>query len=156
MVRVEVVATIACSPEEVLAFVMDIERYAEIDRHIHPVLWWHRDGDVVEFACRPKLAGLRQPKVIQQVRLTPSERIDISLSPRPANRLSHAMASFDASFACSPTDGGTRVTRTLEFRFRRSVRWLLEPLFRRRLAGEVRDEMRLAKNHLEAGHRVTT
>ena len=79
-------------------------------------------------------------------------RIDISLSPLPRNRLAHATAHFEASFECTPTAGGTHVTRTLEFRFTPALRWMLEPLFRRRLPREVRDEVQLAKQYLESAH----
>jgi len=143
------VETIACTPDEFLEFVMDIERYAQVDKKISPILWQRREGDLLEFACRPTLAGLPQPKVVQQARLTPGRRIDISLSPLPLNRLAHAIAHFEASFVCAAVNGGTQVTRTLEFRFARTVRWVLEPLLRRRLPGEVRDEVRLAKQHFE-------
>lgn len=41
------------------------------------------------------------------------------------------------------------MTRTLEFEFKPTVRWFLEPLFRRRLPREVDEELRLAREHLE-------
>jgi polyketide cyclase/dehydrase/lipid transport protein len=129
--------------------VMDIERYAELDDKIRPILWSRRDGNRVEFACRPKLVGLRQPTVVQFLELTPGRRIDIGLLPKPRNRLAHRMASFTASFECTPVDGGIQVTRTLEFRFSPAVRWLMEPLFRHRLERDVRTEIGLAKRHLE-------
>lgn len=151
MVTVQVVETIRCTPRELLEFVMDIERYAEIDRKIQPVSWAERDGDFLEFECRPKVAGVPQPKVVQQVRLTPWSRIDITLSPPPRNRMQHAFAKFNASFECVEVPEGTRVTRTLNFSFHPATRWLLEPLLRRRLPGEVRDEIALAKRHLEGG-----
>jgi len=154
MVRVQVTETIACTPDEFLEFVMDIERYAQVDKKISPILWQRREGDLLEFACRPTLAGLPQPKVVQQAALTPGRRIGISLSPLPRNRLAHAIAHFEASFVCAPVDGGTEVTRTLEFRFTPAVRWLLEPLLRRRLPAEVRDEIRLAKRYLETAKPV--
>ncbi|WP_028921207.1 SRPBCC family protein [Pseudonocardia acaciae] len=151
MIRVQVRETIGCTPDEILEFVMDIERYAaEVDDKIRPVTWARRDGNLVEFECRPKLAGVRQPKVVQQVRLIPGRRIDISMSPPPRNRLQHAIARFDASFECAEADGGaTLVTRTLTFRVTPAMRWLVEPLLRRRLPAEVREEVRLAKQHLE-------
>lgn len=150
MVAVRVVEQVACTPDEFLDFVMDIERYATVDDKISPILWARRTGDVVEFACRPKLAGIRQPKVVQQIRLTdPGRRIEIALSPRPRNRIAHAMAQFEASFECEPDQGGTTVTRELRFTFTPLVRWLLEPLFSRRLPAEVDREVRLAKAHLE-------
>lgn len=149
MVRVQVQETVRAAPDEFLGLVMDIERYAQVDKKISPVLWQRRDGDVVEFACRPKLAGLRQPKVIQCARLTPGRRIDIGLTPLPANRIAHALAQFQASFECEAVEGGTHVVRTLEFRFTPPARWLLEPLFRKRLESEVREELARARQHLE-------
>jgi hypothetical protein len=92
--------TIPCTPNEFLEFVLDIEGYAEVDDKIAPVLWSRRDGNVVQFACLPKIAGLRLPKVVQTMRLTSGERIDIGLNPPPANRLAHAVARFEASVAC--------------------------------------------------------
>lgn len=50
--------TIPCPPNEFLEFVLDIEGYAKVDDKIAPVLWSRRDGDVVQFACLPKIAGL--------------------------------------------------------------------------------------------------
>lgn len=149
MVRTQVEKTVRVTPEEFLDLVMDIDRYSLVDKKISPVLWQRRHGDVLEFACRPKLAGLRQPKVVQYARLTPGKRIDIGLAPLPRNRIAHAMAKFQASFECAPVEGGTRVVRTLEFRFTPLVRWLFEPLLRRRLEPEVREELQLAKDYLE-------
>ena len=143
--------TIPCEPAEFLEFVLDIDRYAEVDDKIVPVLWSRRDGDVVQFACRPKIAGLRLPKVEQTMRLTPGQRIDIALTPPPANRLGNAVARFEASFACRAVPGGTEVIRSLRFRFAPSFRWLLAPLFRRRLPAEVQVEMARARQHFAAG-----
>src|ERR687893_1050978 len=95
MVKVEVHERIATTPSEFLGLVMDIEHYAELDEKIRPVLWSRRDGNRVEFACRPKLVGLRQPKVVQFLELTPDRRIDIGLLPKPQNRLAHLMARFE-------------------------------------------------------------
>lgn len=149
MVRVQVVETIATTSDELLEFVMDIERYAEVDPKIKPILWSRRDGNRLEFACRPKLAGIRQPKVVQFAELTPGRRIEIGLLPEPSNRLAHKIASFHASFDCVAENGSTRVTRTLEFTFAPAIRWLMEPLFRHRLPTEVREEVQRAKNYFE-------
>ena len=141
---------IPCTPNEFLEFVLDIEGYARVDDKIAPVLWSHRDGDVVPFACLPKVAGLRLPKVVQTMRRTTGERIDIGLNPPPANRLAHAVARFEASVVCRAVPDGTEVTRSLEFWFAPGVRWLLEPLFRRRLPDEVHVELARARHHFAA------
>ena len=153
MVTVRLERTISCTPDELLEFVMDIERYAAVDKKIHPVTWSRREGNLLEFACKPTLAGIPQPKVVQQIRLTPGKRLDIWMSPPPHNRLQHAVARFEASFETEPVDGGTMVTRTLSFRFAAAVRPLAEPLFRRRLPAEVADELDRAQDYLEGTNR---
>lgn len=147
--RVQVQATIQASPDEILGLVMNIERYAEVDAKIRPVLWSRRTGNRVEFACRPKLAGLRQPKVVQFIELTPGRRADLGLLPKPHNRLAHPMARFEASFECEPLCDCTKVTRTLQFTFSPAIRWLMEPLLSRRLERDVQDEVQRAKQYLE-------
>ena len=114
MVAVRVDQLINVSSAEVLELVMDIERYAEVDSKIRPIRWARRAGNRVEFVCRPKLFGIRQPAVAQFMDLTPGRRIDIGLLPKPANRLAHAMAQFHASFACVDVDAGTMVTRGID------------------------------------------
>ena len=60
--RVDVVqrVTIACPPREFLEFVMDIERYAEVDDKIGPILWTRRQGNVVTFGVSAE-AGRTAP-----------------------------------------------------------------------------------------------
>lgn len=148
MFTVEVVTTIACSPDELLEFVMDVRRYAEVDSKIRPIRWVRRTENQTVFGCRSRVAGLPGPISVCRMRLTPASRIDIDLAPAPANRLNRLIVEFDASFVCTPADGGTRLVRTLNFRFRPWLRWV-EPLIRRRVEAEVEEEVRLAKAHLE-------
>lgn len=82
---------------------------------------------------------------MQYAQLTPGYRIEIGLAALPHNRIAHALAEFHASFECHPSEDGIRLVRTLEFRFRPAVRCLFEPLFRRRLEPEVREELHRAK-----------
>jgi hypothetical protein len=149
MLTVEVSETIACTPEELLEFVMDTERYAEVDRKIRPLRWVRREGNLTEFCCRARIAGLRTPLSVTQLRLTPGERIDIGLAPAPANRLVRLLSGFEASFVCTPEEGGTRLVRTLGFRFRPGLHLIAEPLLRKRLTAEVQEEVHLAKAYLE-------
>ena len=149
MLTVQATEVIASRPEELLGFVMDVERYAEVDRKIRPVRWVRRADGFTEFGFRPRLAGLPGAVSVAQMRLTPGERVDIRLAPAPANRLTRLASDFDASFVCVPVDGGTRLVRTLSFHFRPALRWLAEPVLRRRLTAEVEEEVRLLKAHLE-------
>lgn len=151
MVKVEKEQTIACTPEAFLDFVMDIERYVEVDDKVGPISWVRRSGNLIEFKFQPKLPGLRlpEPKAVAQMRLTPGERIDIRLAPLPLNKFNHRMAEFSARFSCVPVDGGIRATRMISFDFNPVTRWMLDPVLRRTLPGSVERELRLSKQILE-------
>ncbi|RZQ61602.1 SRPBCC family protein [Amycolatopsis suaedae] len=150
MLSVTVERTIRCTPEELLAFVLDVHRYTEVDDKIGPIDWVRQDGDVTEFRFRSRLPGLPAgPKVISRMQLTPGERIDIALAPPPRNRLNHKVSTFSASFVCEPVDDGTRLTRTISLGFHPAIRWLVEPILRRRLPPDVEREVEGAKRYLE-------
>lgn len=151
MVEVEVERTIDCAPETFLEFVMDPERYREVDDKIVRVLWQRREGNLTEFKFKPRMPGvsLPEPPAISQMRLTPGKRIDVRLAPPPRNRLNHFLATFKASWVCEPDGGGTRVRRWLSFDFNPLVRWFFEPLLRRTLRGSAERELRLAQEILE-------
>lgn len=151
MVTVEIERTIECAPETFLEFVMDVERYAEVDDKIVRIVWTRREPHLTEFKFRPRLPGmgLPEPYAVSQMRLTPGQRIDVALAPAPLNRFNRFMATFRASFACVPVEGRTRVTRMISFHFNPLVRWLFEPVLRRTLPGSVERELRLAKEILE-------
>ncbi|HZN17509.1 MAG TPA: SRPBCC family protein [Micromonosporaceae bacterium] len=140
---------IRASPDAILDFIMDIERYAEIDEKIRPVLWIRREENFTEFAFRPKLAGLVGPTLVSQERLTPGRRVDISLAPSPHNRLIRAITHYEASFECVPVPGGTEVTRSERFRLRWPLRWIVGPYLHRKMPILVRRELLLAKQKLE-------
>lgn len=128
---------------------MDVERYAAIDRELGAIRWTRRNGGMTEFGFRPRLAGLPGPTTVARMRLTPGERVDITLAPPPRNRLTRLLSDFGASFDCTPTESGTRLVRTLTFRFRPVPRRLLEPRLEPRLTADVHEEVRLAKWYLE-------
>lgn len=151
MVQAEVTETIKCTPDELLEFVMDIERYAEVDDKIRPIEWARREGDLVEFRFRPKMRGMPpSPKWVQHLTLTPGKRIDVINAPPPHNRMTHPMLTFTASWECEPVADGTRVVRTIRMDFKPLFRWLAEPMMKKRLQPAVEDEIRRAKEHLES------
>lgn len=147
MLSVQVVETIACSADDILEFVMDAEAYQLVDKKIRPVRWMRRDGNVTEFEFTSRVGGVPAP-VVSRMTLTPGHRVDIALAPPPANRVTRWASEFDASFVCTPAPEGTTVTRTLTFRFRPYLR-LMERVLRRSMTDDVREEIRLAKAHLE-------
>lgn len=141
---------IRATPEAVLDFVMDVERYQEIDDKIRPVLWVRTAENFTEFAFRPKLAGLLGPTLVSQERLVSSlRRVDISLAPLPHNLLIRIITRYEASFECTPVPGGTVVVRSERFRLNPPFRWIIGPFLHRRMPGMVADELRRAKQKLE-------
>jgi hypothetical protein len=145
--------TIRCAPDDWLDLVLDVHRYATLDDKIGRIRWVHRDGHLTEFRFTPRLPGVPGPgpAIVSQMRLVPGERIDVQLAPPPRNLISRAAVRFGACFSCTPVPCGTRVTRSISFGFSPAVRWLLEPVVRRRLAASVERELRLAKELLERG-----
>src|SRR5687767_11079834 len=107
-------ATIKCTADEYLAFVLDVERYREVDDKLGPIDWVRTDGSVTEFRFRPRMPLMPwSPKVVSRMTLTPGQRIDIEYAPPPHNRLARALSTFSAYFACEPTDRGITVTRSV-------------------------------------------
>lgn len=155
MVRVTVEQTVRCTPDDFLALVMDAERYAQVDDKLGRIDWVRREDDVTEFGFRSRLPGLPGPalKVVSRMVLTPGERVDIAYAPLPQNRLVRRVSTFAASFVCAPVNGGTRVTRTIEFGFVPVIGWLVEPILRRTLRPDVEREVRGAKELLERTRR---
>lgn len=151
MVAVTEEKMIRCSPADFLEFVMDIEKYAEADDKLGTFDWVRRDEDLVEFKFRPILPGLPKPapKMVARGRLTPGERIDVTLSPLPYNKLYNRLMDFSAGFVVESIPGGIRVKRTFGVDFHPAVRWLLDPILRRTLPRDVQSEMRAAKTLLE-------
>ncbi len=122
-----------------------------MDGKIGPIDWVWRQDDITEFKFRSKLPGIPgpTPKVISRMRLTSSERVDITYAPLPQNQLNHRISTFNASYVCQPVDGATRVTLTISIEFVPALRWLLEPILQRTLPADVQHEIRQAKEYLE-------
>ncbi len=150
MVEVTVEETVSCTPDAFLALVMDPRRYAGIDRKLGRIDWVRREGDVTEFRFRSALPGLGPgPKVVSRMTLTPGRRVEVRLPDRPENRFVRRISSFEAEFECVPVDGGIRVRRRIAFGFPAPLRWLVEPVVRRKLRADVEAEVRGAKRLLE-------
>jgi hypothetical protein len=134
-----------CTPDEYLAFVLDVERYRQVDDKLGEIDWVRTDGPVTEFRFRPKMPLMPwSPKVVSRMTLTPGRRIDIEYAPPPQNRLARRLSTFSAYFECEPTAEGTRVTRSATI----SLPILLRPVERltlgRQLQASVERELALA------------
>ena len=151
VVEVELQETINCSPQSWLEFVMDVERYAEVDDKIEQIAWVRRKDQLVEFKFRPRLPGLPLPPVrmVSQMRLTSDSRIDVRLAPLPQNLSNRLVTRFRASFSCEPHDGGILATRAISFAFTPGIRRVIEPVLSRTLPPSVRRELCLTKKILE-------
>ncbi|GAB3509023.1 SRPBCC family protein [Amycolatopsis cihanbeyliensis] len=151
MVGVTVEQTVRCAPEEFLAFVLDAERYAEVDSKLGRIDWVRRQDDVTEFKFRSHLPGIPGPgpTLVSRMSLTPGERVDIEYAPPPHNRLARRFSAFAASFVCAPTPEGTKVTRTVDITFKPPLAYLLHPILKRTLPPDVHQEMQEAKQALE-------
>ncbi|WP_169811604.1 SRPBCC family protein [Nocardia shimofusensis] len=141
-----------CSPDEYLDFVMDVERYAEVDDKITSLSWIRREGDVVRFRFRPALPGLPRPmpKMVLQLTLVAGERIDLRLAPLPMNKFGNRVMTYTGSFVCTPADGGTLVTSSTTLEVIPALRWLVEPILRRTLPANFQAEIEHAKSYIEA------
>lgn len=142
-------ATFGCTADQYLAFVLDVERYRQVDDKLGPIDWVRTEGNVTEFRFRPKMPLMPwSPKVVSRMTLTPGERIDIQYAPKPHNRLARALSSFSAFFAVEPADEGIRVTRSVTI----SLPAMLRPIERltlgRRLQTSVERELALTASVL--------
>ena len=137
-------AVFTCSAEEYLAFVLDVERYREVDDKIGPIDWVRTDGDVTEFRFRPKMPLMPwSPKVVSRMTLTPRERIDIAYAPPPANRMARALSSFSAFFAVDAINEGIRVTRSVTIALAAPLRLVERFTLARQLQSSVERELAL-------------
>lgn len=127
------------APQEVLEFVLDLERYKDADHKIVKV------GTVTgpdESGCGSiKLSGkLRYGPAapdVQNFVLEKWNRLTFTGAPNQPGRL---IFNFTGTFDCEPIDAGTKVTHAYEFRFRLPFR-LLEPLHSSWLQAELDAEM---------------
>ncbi len=143
--------TLQCTADEYFAFVLDVERYRQVDDKLGRIDWVRTEGNVTEFRFRPKMPLMPwSPKVVSLMTLTPGERIDIQYAPKPHNRLARALSSFSAYFAVEPAADGIRVTRSVTI----SLPATLGPIERltlgRRLQASVERELALTTSVLNA------
>ena len=151
MLEVVVEETMNCTADDFLEFVMDVHRYAEVDDKIGRIDWAKRDGDLVEFKFRPVLPGVPgpAPKMVMWVRKIPGKRIEMSLAPLPHNRLNHKLLSFDSVFEVEEVADGLLVRSISTFTISPAARWLMEPILRKNLLGNIEAEMERARVYLD-------
>ena len=140
-------ATIRTSPEAVIAFVTDLERYKTADWKIGRVLESRRDGDAIFMRHDGKLRGVPGPAVSLTMVVEGTSSVRYRSVPTFPSR---CVLTFDGGFELTVTPEGTHVVHTERFRFYAPWRWGAEPFLRTWIAADVRAEMARLKEILEA------
>ena len=145
MIVGEATTTVHASTDDVIEFVLDLNRYRLADHKIGRVGTIERDGDrgTVRFAGRIK--GLPGPSGVYPFQVTPTGLRFSSPIAGPAKWF----LDFEGSFECEEADGETLVRHREAFAFKRPWRWLAEPLLRRWLETDTTEEMVRFKQVLE-------
>ena len=90
---------IAATPEAVLEFVLDLDRYRKADRKVGPVWFLARRGNRVDALVSGHILGLPTAPGRVVAELTPYSRLDVkSAFPFPGG--------FRADFTCEDAPGG--------------------------------------------------
>lgn len=137
MIYGEATTTVDVGPDEVLAFVVDLDRYRQADTKIGRVRSVRRDGNDVVVRFRSRVRNLPGPVAHQRMHVVPRERVDITDMPAWSSRL----VTFRGSVTCQLTASGTKVTHREEFHFRGPLRPLLDRFLGRWLAEDVDAEV---------------
>jgi len=142
----EATVDIAVSPQDVLEFVLDLERYRQADAKIGRVRYVERTGDRGRARFGGRLRGLPTPPASFDFTLTPWTRLEFDSSP---GLIRAAGVVFHGEFVCEEGDAGTRVTHKECFSFRPPLKWAAEPFIRSWLPDDTRAEMARMKAILE-------
>lgn len=137
MIVGEATTTVDAAPSEIVAFVLDLNRYRQADHKIGKVGAINREGDhgTVEFSGR--IMGVPGPRGVWPFTITSTGLRFGSPIAGPARWF----LDFEGSFELEETDGGTVVTHREAFTFKQPWRWLAEPLLRRWLENDTAKEM---------------
>jgi hypothetical protein len=140
----------ATSSARVLEFVMDVERYREVDAKIGRIHWVQRspDGRQVTFRFTPRLGPV--PALLRSTQHV-TRHGERALVIRPTPSWTDRLARFEGTVECWPHRDGVRVRRRLEFWLAPVLRPLLGPPLRRWLATDVPAELDAARRALERG-----
>lgn len=143
----EATQVVRATPEEVMSFVLDLERYRQADHKIGRVGKVERTGNsgFVQFSGRVR--GLPGPSGTYPFTIADTRLVFGS----PVAGLARWMLEFEGSFECQRVDGGTKVTHREEFRFKHPWRLLARLLLGRWLATDTAREMVRLKGLLEVG-----
>jgi hypothetical protein len=138
---------IECPAHAVYDFVLDMDRYRHADPKIAKVFWERWDGDHGRMKFAGTLRGLPAPPLVVNVHREPFSRIEITADE---STFIGWLARFRGSFEIEErSPGSCEVSHVERFDFRRPVRWIADPLFRRWLAEDTTAEMLRLKAMIE-------
>ncbi len=139
---------IATTARHVIEFVMDVERYREVDAKVGKIHWVEHAPDhrQVTFRFTPRLGPI--PAVLRSTQHV-TRHGEQALVIRPAPSWTDRLAGFEGTVECWPHTDGVRVRRRLEFWLTPLLRPLLGPPLRRWLATDVPAELASAQRALE-------
>jgi hypothetical protein len=132
---------VAASPEEVVEFVMDLERYAQADWKIGWVYAVERHGDRAEVCFRGKMAGLPGPKTRQLLEVTSEEDGTRRVKVTNLKSWMDHLYRFSGLVEARPVPGGAAVFHVETLMFAAPWRVVLEPLLSRWLARDTEAEV---------------
>jgi hypothetical protein len=140
-------ATVAASPADVFAFVLDLERYRQADRKIGAVGPMTRAGDSGTVTFSGRIKGIPEPAGTYPFTMTESRLVIGSAIAGPARWF----LDFEGTFDCEVTAVGTLVTHREVFNFKGPWRRLVEPLLRHWLETDTVSEMVRFKRLVDSG-----
>jgi hypothetical protein len=136
---------IRCDPNQVLDFVLDVDRYRQADHKIGRLRYMRREGNIGQVRHGGRFLGIPAPAATLSFELTPSSTLvfrGVSV-PWP-------LRGFYGSFTCEPTPRGTQVTHEECFIFGPISGRVFRTLFGQWLAGDTQAEVLRMKHLLEA------
>lgn len=140
MIEASATRQVRATSREVLEFVLDLDRYRQVDPKIarvtQPVVLDNEGNGTVRYWGR--MRGTPPLPDVNVVRLTPWTELTLTSAPRQPGRL---VLDFEGRFVCVDSADGCTVTHSYEVRFRRPFRWIYDPLLRTWLQEEVTLEL---------------
>jgi len=129
-------AVVRATPDEAIAFVLDLDRYRQADKKIGPVAWIRPEGSGALVRFRSRMMGMPGPSVTQRIERS-GNRLDVrTVEPKWMTR----MLDFEGVVEATPVVGGTRFYHREAFAFRGPARFL-EPVLRGWLARDTAAEV---------------
>lgn len=125
--RASAAREIPASPQQVLEFVLDLDRYSQVDtkvgRVVNPVVVdEHGRGSTKYWGRMRGTPPMPDKNVVALDRWT---SLVFTSAPRQPGRL---IVNFSGRFDCEPSPAGCRLMHSYEVQFRRPFRWIYEPL----------------------------